>query len=210
MKVYLKFWSPFIFCIARRKLTTENRCQGQTCTTMLRERETICIASCPTSSVANCKKKIYLHFGWLLTHLRKLKCLRNPDIEVVPWVNKIRSETFNFTSCKVVSIRSHTTPTLPCRGPTDRWRNATAMPFVPPVRIQDHPVLPKMVHISSLILSVTDECRNIFELNTKFCHLTPCSLVDTYLRFDWIYCLQHQSSIHLISRLDLVRSLTVL
>jgi len=42
------------------KLMTEMHCQGQTCTTILGEGETLYIVSCSTSSITNNKKYTYI------------------------------------------------------------------------------------------------------------------------------------------------------
>jgi hypothetical protein len=42
-----------------KKLTTEMDYQVHTCTTVVGEEQTMCILSCPTSSIANCKTCTY-------------------------------------------------------------------------------------------------------------------------------------------------------
>jgi hypothetical protein len=42
-----------------KKLMREINYQGHTCTTMVGEEQTMCILSCPTGSIANCKTCTY-------------------------------------------------------------------------------------------------------------------------------------------------------
>jgi len=51
------------------KLRTEMDYQGHTCTTMVGEEQTMCILSCPTSSIANCKTCTYIADNFWLTYV---------------------------------------------------------------------------------------------------------------------------------------------
>ena len=59
-------WSVHVY---GTKFMTEMDYQGHTCTTMVGEEQTVCVLSCPSSSIANCKTCTYIADNFWLTYV---------------------------------------------------------------------------------------------------------------------------------------------